>query len=379
MEALIHHFKLVTEGFRVPAGQVYAAVESPRGELGCHAVSDGGTRPYRVHLRDPSFTNLQSVSAMAEGGLLADVIVGGGQHRPGLRGGQVSDRDGRGGQVMPFSDEVRSSARRRTPTRSSPAIRAPAPPCCPLLHLVQAEEGTSPTTASPTAPSGSGSPSRRWPPVVSFYTMFKRHPVGEYHVGVCTNTLCAIMGRRPDPGRPARAPGRRRRPRATPDGKVSLEHVECNAACDYAPVVMVNWEFFDNMTPDSARDLVDGLRSGAEITLPRGPDRQCTWREAARILAGFPTARREAGPQAGPASLVGPADRQGRLTAGRPAAATGASRQRGRRTVTACSRPSSPPTGTSRTRSRWRATGAAAATRRWRRRCGCRRTTSSAR
>ena len=74
MEALIHHFKLVTEGFRVPAGQVYAAVESPRGELGCHAVSDGGTRPYRVHLRDPSFTNLQSVSAMCEGGMVADVI-----------------------------------------------------------------------------------------------------------------------------------------------------------------------------------------------------------------------------------------------------------------------------------------------------------------
>jgi NADH-quinone oxidoreductase subunit D len=75
MEALIHHFKLVTEGFRVPAGQVYAAVESPRGELGCHAVSDGGTRPYRVHFRDPSFTNLQSVSVMSEGGLVADVIA----------------------------------------------------------------------------------------------------------------------------------------------------------------------------------------------------------------------------------------------------------------------------------------------------------------
>jgi NADH-quinone oxidoreductase subunit D len=75
MEALIHHFKLVTEGFRVPAGQVYAAVESPRGELGCHAVSDGGTRPYRVHFRDPSFTNLQSVAVMSEGGLVADVIA----------------------------------------------------------------------------------------------------------------------------------------------------------------------------------------------------------------------------------------------------------------------------------------------------------------
>jgi NADH-quinone oxidoreductase subunit D len=65
----------VTEGFAVPAGQVYTAVESPRGELGCHMVSDGGTRPYRVHLRDPSFTNLQAVSAMCEGGLVADVIA----------------------------------------------------------------------------------------------------------------------------------------------------------------------------------------------------------------------------------------------------------------------------------------------------------------
>ncbi|AOW91943.1 NADH dehydrogenase subunit D [Rhodococcus sp. WMMA185] len=75
MESLIHHFKLVTEGFRVPPGQVYTAVESPRGELGVHMVSDGGTRPYRVHFRDPSFTNLQSVAATCEGGMIADVIA----------------------------------------------------------------------------------------------------------------------------------------------------------------------------------------------------------------------------------------------------------------------------------------------------------------
>lgn len=74
MEGLIHHFKLVTEGIRVPAGQCYVAVESPRGELGVHMVSDGGTRPYRVHYRDPSFTNLQAVAAMCEGGMIADVI-----------------------------------------------------------------------------------------------------------------------------------------------------------------------------------------------------------------------------------------------------------------------------------------------------------------
>jgi NADH-quinone oxidoreductase subunit D len=75
MEALIHHFKLVTEGFQVPAGQVYSAVESPRGELGVHMVSDGSTRPYRVHYRDPSFTNLQAVAAMCEGAQIADVVA----------------------------------------------------------------------------------------------------------------------------------------------------------------------------------------------------------------------------------------------------------------------------------------------------------------
>ena len=75
MESLIHHFTLVTEGFDVPAGQVYQAIESPRGELGVHIVSDGGTRPYRVHYRDPSFVNLQAVPAMTEGSFLSDVVA----------------------------------------------------------------------------------------------------------------------------------------------------------------------------------------------------------------------------------------------------------------------------------------------------------------
>ena len=75
MEALIHHFKIVTEGFRVPVGQAWQTVEHPRGELGVHVVSDGGTRPYRAHFRDPSFNNLQAVSVMCEGGQVADVVV----------------------------------------------------------------------------------------------------------------------------------------------------------------------------------------------------------------------------------------------------------------------------------------------------------------
>jgi NADH-quinone oxidoreductase subunit D len=86
MESLIHHFKLVTEGFRVPPGQVYVGIEAPRGELGLHVVSDGGTHPYRVHMRDPSFVNLQALPAVAEGALLADVIAGGASLDPVMGG-----------------------------------------------------------------------------------------------------------------------------------------------------------------------------------------------------------------------------------------------------------------------------------------------------
>ena len=90
----------------------------------------------------------------------------------------------------------------------------------------------------------------------------------------------------------------------TTDGKITLEHVECNAACDFAPVMMVNWEFMDNMTPESATQVVDDLRAGKEVRSTRGPS-ICTWREAERVLAGFPDDLADEGPAAGPASLVG--------------------------------------------------------------------------
>ena len=86
MEALIHHFKLVTEGFRVPPGQAYVPIEGPKGELGCHVVSDGGTRPYRAHMRDPGFNHLQSVPIQCEGGMLADVVVAIGSLDPVMGG-----------------------------------------------------------------------------------------------------------------------------------------------------------------------------------------------------------------------------------------------------------------------------------------------------
>src|SRR6266568_1163898 len=163
----------------------------------------------------------------------------------------------------------------------------------PLLHLVQAEQGYITGDGITFCAERLGLAEAEVTAVVSFYTMFKRQPVGEYHVGVCTNSLCAVLGG------DAIFAGLQEHlgvgdDETTPDGKVSLEHLECNAACDYAPVVMVNWEFFDNMTPQSARDLVDGLRSGATgITPTRGAPRLCTWKQASRTLAGLKVAREQ--------------------------------------------------------------------------------------
>ena len=168
MEGLIHHFKLVTEGIRVPPGQVYVAVESPRGELGVHMVSDGGTRPYRVHYRDPSFTNLQAVAATCEGGMVADAISAVASHRPGdgrrgpmsacakRRGtdeylangspvfidlGQRPDEPGPpiGGQPA-YPADVDGAAGGRRPGHHRP-LPAAGSALLPLLHLVQAEDG----------------------------------------------------------------------------------------------------------------------------------------------------------------------------------------------------------------------------------------------
>ena len=175
----------------------------------------------------------------------------------------------------------------------------------PLLHLVQSEEGFVSTDGLAFCAEQLGLTEADVTAVASFYTMYKRQPVGEYHVGVCTNALCAVMGG------DAIFAGLQKHlgvgnNETTPDGKVSLEHLECNAACDYAPVVMVNWEFYDNMTPQKARDLVDGLRTGADAVRPtRGAPRQCTWKQAGRILAGFPDGQAAEGNTAGDASLAG--------------------------------------------------------------------------
>src|SRR6266508_6479494 len=173
----------------------------------------------------------------------------------------------------------------------------------PMLHLVQSVEGRITPEGIEACAGVLGLTGAEVSAVATFYTMYKRRPVGDYHVGVCTNTLCAVMG--------GDAIFERLKDHlevgndeTTEDGKITLEHVECNAACDYAPVMMVNWEFMDNQTPESAVQVVDDLRAGNEVHSTRGP-KLCTWREAERVLAGFSDDLADDGPSAGPASLVG--------------------------------------------------------------------------
>lgn len=140
--------------------------------------------------------------------------------------------------------------------------------------------------------------------VSTFYTQYKSKPVGEYHVGICTNTLCAVMG-----GDAIFESIKEHldieNDGVTTDGKVSVEHIECNAACDYAPVVMVNWEFYDNQTVQSTRDLVDAARAGNPPAPTRGPNKLRTWKENSAVLAGISDGLANEGVQAGEPTLLG--------------------------------------------------------------------------
>src|SRR5690606_7162044 len=140
--------------------------------------------------------------------------------------------------------------------------------------------------------------------VATFYTQYKRHPNGDYTVGVCTNTLCAIMGGDEIFEAVSEHLGIGH-DETTEDGRITLERVECNAACDYAPVVMTNWEFFDNQTPESTIALVDDLRAGNPVAPTRGPPQVRTFAAVCRVLAGFHDGLADAGVGAGAASLVG--------------------------------------------------------------------------
>ena len=191
-------------------------------------------------------------------------------------------------------DELRQIASRYPQKRSA---------LLPMLHLVQSVDGRiSPTGITACAEILEISEAQV-SGVATFYTMYKRRPAGQHHVGVCTTALCAVMGGDLLLERVEKKLGIKEN-QTTPDGKISLERLECNAACDFAPVMMVNWEFMDNMTPQKADDLLDKLANDEEVHSTRGA-RITSWREAERVLAGFPDGRADEGPTAAGASLVG--------------------------------------------------------------------------
>jgi NADH-quinone oxidoreductase subunit E len=210
---------------------------------------------------------------------------------------------------MPYSDETLTRLRAdaaqiigRYPKARSALL--------PLLYLVQAEDGYVTEDGITFCAQTLDITETEVLGVATFYTMYAREDGGDYHVGVCTNTLCAIMGGDAIYAELAEHAG------AHPDdddnshglikdGNVSIERVECNAACDYAPVVMVNWEFFDNQTPASASELVEDLKAGKPVKPTRGPNQLCTWKHVSRVLAGFNDGLANEGPTAGGPSLEG--------------------------------------------------------------------------
>jgi NADH-quinone oxidoreductase subunit E len=190
---------------------------------------------------------------------------------------------------VPLTEETRARAReivaRYPEGRSRSAL-------LPMLHLVQAEEGYVTADGVALCAEELGLTKAEVGAVATFYTMYKRRPVGDYLVSVCTNLACQLLGGDEVFARLSKQLGVRH-DETTEDGTITLEHAECLAACDYAPVVTVNYEFYDNATPDSASELVSALQAGQRPMPTRGAP-LCSFREIERQLAGFVDPRPEA-------------------------------------------------------------------------------------
>ncbi|MCL2316404.1 MAG: NADH-quinone oxidoreductase subunit NuoE [Actinomycetia bacterium] len=215
----------------------------------------------------------------------------------------VSDYAGTGG--IDESDQSTHITETTLAEMRELAARYPQPRSAlvPMLHLVQSVDGrVSPAGVRACADIVGLTPAQVLG-VATFYSMFKRRPAGVHHIGVCTTALCAVMGGDlildhvchklgVDEGE------------TTPDGQFSVEAVECNAACDYAPVMMVDWEFMDNMTPEKADKILDDLAADRPVNADRGAV-ITSWRNSERVLAGFSDGRADEGPPAGEASVIG--------------------------------------------------------------------------
>jgi len=196
--------------------------------------------------------------------------------------------------VPPLTEQTRREAREiiaRYPRPRSALL--------PMLHLVQSVQGYVSSAGVALCAEELSLTKAEVGAVVTFYTMFKRRPAGEYLISVCTNTLCGFLG-----GEEIYAALQNKlgvgHDQTTPDGQFTLEHAECLAACDYAPVVTVNYEFFDQETVETTTELVDALRAGRRPDPTRGAP-LCSFREMSREIAGFPAPERTAAAVAAPA------------------------------------------------------------------------------
>jgi NADH-quinone oxidoreductase subunit E len=173
----------------------------------------------------------------------------------------------------------------------------------PMLHLVQAEEGYVSADGIALCADELSLTTAEVAAVATFYTMYHRKPAGEYHIGVCINPGCGILGGDAIWEKLSSRLGIGH-DEVTPDGKISLERIECQAACTHAPVMTANWEFLDNRTPESAIDVVGKLASGNEVISTRGP-RIRTFKENELTLAGFDDGLVDEGVQADEQMLAG--------------------------------------------------------------------------
>ncbi|WP_249356606.1 NADH-quinone oxidoreductase subunit NuoE, partial [Gordonia sp. ALPHA2A] len=184
----------------------------------------------------------------------------------------------------------------------------------PLLHLVQSHDGRLTRAGIEFCAAQLDLTPAQVASVATFYSMYRRTPTGEYLVGVCTNTLCATLGGdeilRSVCEHLGVEPGD-----TTADHRITVEHVECNAACDFAPVVMVNWEFFDDQTPESTIELIEDLRAGVEVTPARGTGPVRSFRETERDLAGARPPLVEPAPSAPPLVEPAPSEARSRVEA----------------------------------------------------------------
>ena len=252
MEALIHHFKLFTEGFKVPAGETYVAIESPRGEIGCYMVSDGSGKPVRMHIRGPSFYNLQAIEPM---GKAASSPTRSRSCRASTRSwarstGELLHRREPARRRARSSRSTRGRSRRSCRSRTSRRIKSG------WLSPEAMDEIAELTGVTPADVQGT----------CSFYTMFKRRPCGQLLVSVCTNVTCLVTGG-PEVLEHLES-------KYALDDDVTVEEVECLAACGGAPAMQVNYEFHERVTPELGRRDRRGVQARRTARRARSRERR---------------------------------------------------------------------------------------------------------